>query len=304
MNIRLGLCCIFLEEPIYFSTTTATYVSKLSRKDALGKISKLVLRNTESLFKALQYCYNNKIYSFRVTSNFLPLKTHPVLGYNLQELPDYERICLELNNCKDFVTTKHMRVGFHPDQFVIMNSTNPEVVKASIREIEYQVEVGNWIGADTVNIHGGGVYGNKTKALKDLEENLQLLSPQARKVITLENDDKSYTPADLLPICERLKIPLVYDVHHHRCNHDGLTVLQATNLAFSTWDREPLFHVSSPINGWDQPKKQSHHDYLNVKDFPGEWFDRKITVEVEAKAKEKAIKKLMAELPKSQLLEV
>jgi UV DNA damage endonuclease len=52
--------------------------------------------------------------------------------------------------------------------------------------------------------------------------------------LTLENDDISYTVSDLLPVCDKLAIPLVYDVHHHRCNPDGLPVEEATQLPEAT----------------------------------------------------------------------
>ena len=52
-----------------------------------------------------------------------------------------------------------------------------------------------------------------------------------RSRLTLENDDKVYTPADLLPVCTEMKVPLVYDVHHHRCLPDGLSVEAATEKA-------------------------------------------------------------------------
>jgi UV DNA damage endonuclease len=89
---------------------------------------------------------------------------------------------------------------------------------------------------------------------------------------------------------------MVYDVHHHSCLPDGLTVEQATDAAFCTWDREPLFHISSPLEGWKGPKPQRHHDYVDVNDFPDCWRHRPITVEVEAKAKELAVFRLRDEL--------
>jgi UV DNA damage endonuclease len=106
--------------------------------------------------------------------------------------------------------------------------------------------------------------------------------------MTVENDDKTYTPADLLPLCKATGIPLVYDVHHHRCNPDSLSVEQATKKALATWNREPMFHLSSPIEGWDGPKPERHHDFIDVNDFPECWRRKNITVEVEAKAKEVA----------------
>ena len=98
-------------------------------------------------------------------------------------------------------------------------------------------------------------------------------------------------------------MPLVYDVHHHRCNPDGMSVEQATKKALATWNREPMFHISSPIEGWDGPKPERHHDFIDVKDFPTCWRRKKITVEVEAKAKEVAVEKLSGELKNAKTLD-
>ena len=97
-------------------------------------------------------------------------------------------------------------------------------------------------------------------------------------------------------MCRDLKIPLVYDVHHHWCLPDGLTVESATEQSLKTWDREPLFHLSSPRDGWSGSDPRKHHDYIDIHDLPKDWRSMDITVEVEAKAKELAIKKLMTEL--------
>ncbi len=113
-----------------------------------------------------------------------------------------------------------------------------------------------------------------------------------RSRLTLENDDKLYTPADLLPVCRDTGVPLVYDVHHHRCLPDALTLEQATAAARATWDREPLFHISSPLAGWRGPRPERHHDFINPKDFPAVWHGWPFTVEVEAKAKELAVARL------------
>ena len=98
------------------------------------------------------------------------------------------------------------------------------MVDKSITELEYQGEVAEWVAADVVNIHGGGAYGDKQKALADFARNLKRLSRPVRSRLTVENDDRTYTPTDLLPVCLAEGIPLVYDVHHHRCNRDGLSL--------------------------------------------------------------------------------
>ena len=298
--MRLGLCCLFRDQPIKFVTTTATAISKMKRPDALAKLSRLCLENADSLLVALQFCTDNGIGCFRVNSQILPIKTHPTCGYEVDDLPEHDEIVRRFKACGTFVKKHNLRACFHPDQFVVLNSQRPEVVEASIRELEYQAEVAEWVGADVVNIHGGGGYGDKPKALADFARNLDQLSSRVRSRLTVENDDKTYTPTDLLAICKATGIPLVYDVHHHRCNPDGMSVQQATNKSLATWDREPMFHISSPIEGWHGPKPERHHDFIDVTDFPNCWRRKKITVEVEAKAKEVAVKKLKNELERQR----
>jgi UV DNA damage endonuclease len=294
--IRFGLCCIFRDEPIKFGTTTAAALGRMSRSDGLAKLSGLCLRNAESLLAALAYCQAQGIGCFRVMSQVLPLKTHPTCGYRMEELPDGETIVERFKACGEFVRQHGLRTVFHPDQFVVLNSQRPEVVDASLGEIEYQAEVAEWVGADVINIHGGGAFGDKQKALDAFRLNLDRLSDRARSRLTVENDDRVYSPAELLRVCEQAALPLVYDVHHHRCLRDELTVDEATAAAIATWNREPLFHISSPIEGWDGPGPQRHHDFIDLADFPESWRVLDATVEVEAKAKEVAILKLMDDL--------
>lgn len=294
--IRLGLCCLFRDEPIRFRTTTATAVSRMKRPDALAKLSGLCLANADALLLALRYCAGNGIGCFRVNSQILPLKTHPTCGYAVEELPDGEEVVRRFKACGRFVRKHNLRTCFHPDQFVVLNSPRPEVVESSIRELEYQAQVAAWVGADVINIHAGGAYGDKQKALAAFVGNLHRLSAGARTRLTVENDDRIFTSADLLPICHATGIPLVYDVHHHRCNPDGLSIEQVTRKALKTWNREPLFHLSSPIEGWGGPNPMRHHDFIDVADFPACWRRKIITVEVEAKAKEVAVARLQEDL--------
>ena len=298
--IRLGLCCMFRDQPIRFATTTATSLGRMKRVDALHKLNRLCLENAQALMAALGYCHAHGIGCFRVNSQILPIKTHPESGYAVEELPDGDEVVRLFRECGVFARLHGLRICFHPDQFVVLNSPRPDVVDKSIQELEYQAEVSEWLGADVINIHGGGAYGDKRKALSDFASNLSRLSPSVRSRLTVENDDKTYTPADLLPLCRTEGIPLVYDVHHHRCLADQLSVEQAIEQAIATWNREPLFHISSPIDGWQGAKPERHHDYIDISDFPACWRKKSLTIEVEAKAKEAAVEKLMAELKQKQ----
>lgn len=294
--IRLGLCCIFREQPIKFYHTTATAVARLPRADGLAKLSRLCRQNAESLLAALQFCAAHDIGCFRINSQILPVKTHPACGYEIADLPDADAIVRAFQACGHFARQHGLRTCFHPDQFVVLNSTRADVVTKSIAELEYQAEVAAWVGADVVNIHGGGAFGNKPQALATFARNLDRLSQPARRLLTVENDDRVFTPADLLPVCRAAGIPLVYDVHHHRCHPDGLPESEATQLAIATWNREPLFHISSPLAGWNGRQPERHHDEIDLQDFPLCWQELDLTVEVEAKAKELAVLKLARQL--------
>ena len=269
---------------------------RLGKPERLARVAELCLHNADALMAALEFCAAHGIGAFRINSQILPIKTHPDAGYDMGELLGGRAIIARFRECGMFARQQNLRLSFHPDQFVVLNSPNPKTLANSLAELDYQAEVAEWVGADTINLHGGGAYGDKTTALRALRTNIIQLPMLVRSRLTLENDDKVYTPSDLLPVCVDTGVPLVYDVHHHRCLSDGLSVDEATQRARMTWDREPLFHISSPKEGWDGPKPERHHDYIDAADFPKEWRDWPLTVEVEAKAKELAVRRLLAEL--------
>lgn len=289
---RLGLCCTFMDPEIRFRRTTAAALLRLRRPAALQKLAEIALHNAEALGLAIGFCANNGIGAFRINSQILPVFTHPEVGYAIDELPDADRIVFAFKAAGALARERGIRTLFHPDQFIVLNSPNPAVVAASIAEIEYQACVSEWVNADVINLHAGGAYGDKATALATLHRALDRLSPRVRARLTLENDDRMFTPSDLLPLCHAAHIPLVYDVHHHRCLPDGMSIADATAAAQTTWEREPVFHISSPLAGWGGPRPHRHHDYIDLRDFPRAWDTLPVTIEVEAKAKERAIAKL------------
>jgi UV DNA damage endonuclease len=299
MTMRFGLCCLFVKEPVSFRTATATALLAIPRDRQLAKLSEICLHNARNLLLALETVHRLGIGAFRIMSPLFPRMTHPAVGYGLQELPEVEAIHGLLEKVRDYARQQDIRLSFHPDQFVVLSSTHPHVVESSLRELLYQGMLAEAVGADVINIHGGGVYGDKEGALGRLEAVVANLPVTVRNRLSLENDDVSYTVRDLLPLCRRLFLPLVYDAHHHRCNPDGLSVEEATDLAAQTWlalGREPYCHISSPKSGWQGGNPRPHAEYLDPADFPDCWRGRQMTVDIEAKAKELAVVRLMAEL--------
>ncbi len=145
--MRLGLCCVFREAPIKFRTTTYAVCARMPRQQALLKIADIGRHNADSLRKAIDYCAAGKIGAFWINSQILPLKTHPVGGYLMRDLPDGKAIVNAFIGCGALARKRDIRLLFHPDQFI-------------------------------------------------------------------------------------------------------LSIDEATVAALDTWDREPVFHVSSPLNGW------------------------------------------------------
>lgn len=295
-NLRLGLCCVFKEYPIHFRIKQAKYLMKFSRREQLDILSDTVENNCTSLMNAVRVCHELKIGSFRINSRFLPLKTHPAVSYELSDLPAHEKIMATLKEAKAYCREQDIRLTFHPDQFILLTSPKDEVVQNSISDLMYHDELAEIVGADVITIHGGGSYGDKMAALSRLEDAVTKLSPSLRGRLAFENDDRVFSPQDLLPICSKMELPFIYDVHHHRCLPDELSEEEATALALKTWNREPLFHLSTPKDGWESNNPRPHADMINPTDFPKFWLDLPITVEIEAKAKELAIQRLQKDL--------
>ena len=298
-RLRLGLCCLFQGEPIRFRTTTAKALLALPHDGQLTKLSELCLHNARSLLEALQTVDRLGIGAFRIMSPLFPRMTHPDVGYGMADLQEGDAILATLEDCRLFAHQQQLRLSFHPDQFVVLSSPNPAVVTNSIQELAYHGWLAEKVGADLINIHAGGVYGDKQAALQRFGVILASLPESVRSRLTLENDDVSYTPQDLLPFCTQNAIPLVYDIHHHRCNPDNLTIEEATEQAGTTWKtagREQYCHISSPKSGWGSTTPNHHADYINPDDFPACWRNKPMSVDVEAKAKELAVIRLMKDL--------
>lgn len=297
--VRLGLCCIFKQEPIKFRQTTAKALLKLDRQEQLTKLSKLCLHNLQQVEKALRWITSHDIGAFRILSPLFPRITHPEVCYHLEELPDYALIMACSRHIREFRKNNDLRLSLHPDQFNVLNSPDPKVVLNTLRELEYQGMLAELLDIEVINMHGGGVYGNKQDAMKRLCKNFGRLSTAVQSRLTLENDDRSYSPSDLLPVCQDLEIPFVYDIHHHRCLPDSRSVAEITEACISTWSKrneEAYFHISSPLNGYESANPRPHADFIDIDDFPETWLEGNITIDVEAKAKELAVRHLQEQL--------
>jgi UV DNA damage repair endonuclease len=112
-----------------------------------------------------------------------------------------------------------VRLSFHPGQFCVLASESDEIVERSILEFEYHADMARWMGyGETwhdngfkINVHLSGK-GGPAKFLRTLGR----LSPEARNLITIENDEISNGIETTLLVAEHTA--LVLDIHHHWIN--------------------------------------------------------------------------------------
>ena len=112
-----------------------------------------------------------------------------------------------------------VRISFHPGQFCVLASEADEIVERSILEFEYHADMARWMGYGKtwhdsgfkINVHLSG-RGGVTKFLQTLGR----LSPEARNLITIENDEMTNGLDSTLLVAEH--VALVLDLHHHWIN--------------------------------------------------------------------------------------
>ncbi len=288
--LRWGLCCQFDDASVRFRQATHRYVSSLPPRRRAEYLGSVVRANAIALAHAVERCHELGIGAFRISSQILPLATHPESGYTIDDLPDGDIIRASFHLAGAIARARNVRLSFHPDQFVVLNSERESVVAGSVRELNMQGELAAIIGADALTLHVGGATGGVPAAIERLARGIDRLAPASRARLALENDDRLFSVDDLLPLCRTMHVPLVYDVHHHRCHPDRLSVAEATDLAAATWQgREPWTHIASPRDGWTGANPRPHADTIDPADFPVEWLGRSMTIDVEAKHKERAV---------------
>jgi UV DNA damage endonuclease len=108
-----------------------------------------------------------------------------------------------------------VKISFHPGQFCVLASDNPDIVRRSIAEFEYHADLARWMGFGhsfqdgcKINVHISGRQGPQGVIAA-----LSKLSPEARNLITIENDEMSHGLDQSLLLEKHLA--LVLDVHHH-----------------------------------------------------------------------------------------
>jgi UV DNA damage endonuclease len=196
------------------------------------------------------YCAKKAIRMYRMSSDVAPYATHP----DMPQFHTQVRECRsELAELGADARRLDLRLSFHPSQFVVINSPDPELCRKSVADLESQAEIldAMEMGPEAVLvIHAGGTYGDIESGMDRWVNTWKSLSEPVRRRLVLENDDLRYSAGNVLSIHERTGVRLIFDVQHHQClNPEGLELLPTFRKFLATWsgsEARPKMHFSSP----------------------------------------------------------
>jgi UV DNA damage endonuclease len=230
MPKRIGFACKWIDHPhqvdgiktkddckIYNTgSTTVAWLNRQTRDVAEQRLWDLMVQNIESVRLLVDRVgsLEPELRMVRLSSDILPVYTEPTWGYfwHRKDVRDYcER---HFKQVGDLARSRDVRLSFHPGQFTVLASDNDDIVKRSIEEFEYHVDMARWMGYGKtfqdfkINVHIAGRRGpNGIRAA------LARMTPEARNCLTIENDEMTWGLEDSLDLVN--DCALVLDIHHH-----------------------------------------------------------------------------------------
>ena len=260
-----------------------------------------------------------RITMYRLSSDIAPYLTHP----DMPQFRDQVAECAEeLQAFGGVAREQGLRLSFHPSQYIVLNSPDARLIAQSMLDVESQAEILDRMemGPESVVvIHVGGLYDDRVVARERWARTYERLSEPARRRLVLENDDVSFSAADVLEVHRLTGVPLVFDHQHFWCLNPERLELRATVEKFlATWPRgvRPKLHFSSPRTELREIRRKNrktrknetvlqpplltgHADYCHPFEFATlmrQLESLTFDVMLEAKAKELALLRLRADL--------
>ena len=233
MTGRVGFCCKYLDpdqtqkkkilmEIQQQRTERSTTVAWLDRQTvdvAEERLYDIMTHNMQAAYNLVQYVGELKpgLRMVRLGSNQLPMYTQPTWRYYWQKPEIRQQLARGYARVGKLARELDVRLSFHPGQFTVLASDNPDIVERSIEEFEYHVDMARWMGFGQkfqdfkCNVHISGRQGPA-----GIKAVLSRLSPEARNVITIENDENKWGIEASLELEKH--VALVLDIHHHWVN--------------------------------------------------------------------------------------
>jgi len=227
---RLGFACKWIDYPhqtegikptddakqFNTGTTTISWLKRQTRGVAEQKLWDLMVQNIESTRKLVERVgtLDDNLRMVRLSSDLLPAYTEPSWSYFWRLPATINYLETHFYQIGELARNNNVRLSFHPGQFTVLASDNPDIVNRSIEEFEYHADMARWMGFGQkfqdfkINVHISGRQGPEGIRLA-----YQRLSPEARNCITIENEENSWGLNDCLTLTDTL--PIVLDIHHH-----------------------------------------------------------------------------------------
>jgi UV DNA damage repair endonuclease len=198
--------------------TTVAWLDRQTRDEAEQRLWDIMVHNTQSAYNLVEYVGGlaNGRKMVRLGSNQLPMYTQADWRYFWTK-PDVREYCEKgFAQVGKLARQLDVRLSFHPGQFCVLASDNPDIVERSIDEFEYHADMARWMGFGKqfqdfkCNVHISGRQGPD-----GVRQAYKKLSPEARNIITIENEENSHGLDTCLELADLL--PIVLDIHHHWC---------------------------------------------------------------------------------------
>jgi UV DNA damage endonuclease len=248
-----------------------------------------VQENLSCLEKILAYNVHHGMLFFRITSDLVPFASHPVCTF-----PWQDEFAGVFEKTGEYIRQHGFRISLHPDQFVLLNAPDKGVLQRSIADLGYQVQLLDLMGLDRsakVQVHVGGVYGDKPAAIDRFVKQYDLLDTTIRDRLVIENDERLYTLSDCLAIHERTGIPVIADTFHHSLYNTGEQFTSLLDPVRKTWkarDGIPMIDYSLQEPGKRVGAHALHIVAEDFRQFLKETLPADFDIMLEIKDKEKS----------------
>jgi len=205
-----------IQRPLNTRSTTVQWLNRQTRDVAEERLWDIMVHNIQSYYNLIEYVGGlpNELRMIRLGSDVLPVYTEPTWSYYWKHA-DVRRYCEDkFARVGELARHLDVRLSFHPSQFVVFGSESEDIVDRSIQEFEYHADIARWMGYGKnfqdfkCNIHVSG-----RKGVEGVRQVLNRLTPEARNIITFENDEFSTGIDDLIKLAD--EAALVFDNHHH-----------------------------------------------------------------------------------------
>ncbi len=229
------------------------------------RFAETVRGNLDCLARMLDFNARHGILFFRICSGLIPFASHPVCRFRWQVFfrEKFEAI-------GGLMRERGMRISMHPDQFILINTPDKRVFLNSLRELEYHAAALDLFGLDEsakVQIHVGGVYGDKAGSMRRFLDRYSDLPNEIKKRLVIENDDRSWTVEDCLCISNESGIPVVFDNLHNKVNPCGLSDREALLLASAAWGGRNGLPIIDYSQGSQTGPRGSHAATMDIRKF-------------------------------------